>query len=280
MADSDHLPHNTHIPAGGGQRAPRLESRRIPPHGDVSPEGDRIWPQPSNTARLLVYGGTALGVAAATAAGVLAVRKIADLVSGNDALDREADRAAEQAAERARARVYAAAKSAPSARATAAPRFSAMPEPAADELRARRRMRQDAPTRRPPHEKPRAQGGPPRPDPSPRTARKQGFLDEVESNAQRVTRTINEVAGAVGAAITGFRSVAAQADSIMREFGGAADQLRSFLGSHAAESPERRRTGTAGFRPRPGHNGPDAPIPQNPVPQNPAPPDDPRIHRL
>ena len=270
MADSDHQPHDTHIPAGDGPRTPHLASRRIPPHGDVSPQGDRIWPQPSTSAKLLVYGGTALGVAAATAAGVLAVRKIADLVSGNDALDREAERAAEQAAERARARVYAAAKSPAASPASAAPRFSIMSEPDRDEIRARARsrMREDAPARRPQHEKAGAQNDRARASRPARPAQKQGFLDEVESNAQRVTRTINEVAGAVGAAVTGFRSVAGQADSIMREFGGAADQLRSFFSSKPAGPSGHRPTGDGSFRHHPGREDADAPQ------------DDPRIHRL
>ena len=266
MADTDHLPQNTHIPADNGQHAPHLESRRIPPHGDVSPRGDRIWPRPSASAKLLIYGGTALGAAAATAAGILAVRKIADLVSGNDALDREAEHAAEQAAERARARVYAAAKS-PAARPATATRFSIMSEPDRGEFhtRARSRMREDAQTRRPQSEQAGAQDGPR--VSRPQSARKQGFLDEVESNAQRITRTINEVVGAVGAAVTGFRAVAGQADGILREFGGAADELRSFFSNNRAGPSDHRPAG-ASFRHRPEPEVADAPR------------DDARIHRL
>lgn len=61
--------------------APR--SRRIPPHGDVSPDGTRAWPQPSRAARWLVWGGTALAIAGATAGAVIAARKASDLL-GDD----------------------------------------------------------------------------------------------------------------------------------------------------------------------------------------------------
>ena len=78
MADTDHLPSNSYIPQGGGLGRPvdrRQEtyqpsghaSRPIPPHGDVSPDGRRVWPQPSMTSRVLVYGGMGIAAAAATA---------------------------------------------------------------------------------------------------------------------------------------------------------------------------------------------------------------------
>lgn len=253
MADNDHLPQPPHPAANGGPDrpqpgAPRMESRRIPPHGDVSPRGDRVWPRPSMTAKVLVYGGTALGVAAATAAGVLAVRKVADLVSGNDALDRKAERAAEQAAEQARAQVYAAAR---------APRFAipAAPAPDREEMRARARakMREDAIARRRLREKTRM----PPPSGGARAARaaqpprRRGLLDEIESNARRMTRTIDDVVGSVGAAVAGFCRVAGQADSVMREFGGAADQLRSFFGGgHAPRDDARDDARNDARRPR------------------------------
>lgn len=267
MADNDHLPQNTHIPADPGPGAARMDSRRIPPHGDVSPKGDRIWPRPSMTAKVLVYGGTALAAAAATAAGVLAVRKVADLVSGNEALDREADRAAERAAERARQQVYSAARGGSSGH---APRFAIMPDPEREEMRtrARSRMREDAAARNRLREQARAaseapgKARPPRPAPP-----RQGLLDEIESNARRVTRTIDDVVGAVGAAVAGFRSVAGQADGLMREFGGAADQLRSFFDRGHAGGDARKPAPGAPFRRTPDRGDGDAQ-------------DDPRVHRL
>lgn len=68
-------PHDGYRPAGPD------EARAIPPHGPVSPEGDRIWPRPSPAARLAVYGGVALGAAGLTAAAILLGRRLA----GSDA---------------------------------------------------------------------------------------------------------------------------------------------------------------------------------------------------
>lgn len=113
------------------------ESRAIPPSGDVSPDGTRAYPAPSLTAKVVTYGGAAVAAAALTAGGVLAVRKIADMVSGNDHLHRRAD----DAAERARARVYAGADE---AHRDLAPRFAALDDADRDDLRARVRAREAA----------------------------------------------------------------------------------------------------------------------------------------
>lgn len=61
--------------------------RRIPPHGDVSPDGSRIWPRPSRSSRVIIWGGTAIVAAAATAGAVLAIRHVADMISGQPAPD-------------------------------------------------------------------------------------------------------------------------------------------------------------------------------------------------
>ena len=84
------------------------ESRRVPPHGPVSPDGSRAWPQPSQTSRLIVYGGVALAVAGLTAGTVLLGRKLA----GSDA---------------------------PAPADPAPPRAAAMPEPVQPPPRRRRR---------------------------------------------------------------------------------------------------------------------------------------------
>lgn len=247
MADTDHLPSNSYIPERGGLGRPvdrRQEtyqpsghaSRPIPPHGDVSRKGDRIWPQPSMTSRVLVYGGAAIAAAAATAGTVLAVRKVADLVTGNDDLDRDADRAAEKA----RVRVYDEARGR-----YAAPRMAAMSEREREDMRARARarMRQDDAERD--RLRTDAQAGrhggsrPPRPQKGERRRPSQprrpfqpmGFLDDVEHTAQRLTRTVNEVVSGLGAAVAAFRSVASQAQDVMHEFGDTANQVRSFLGT-------------------------------------------------
>ena len=70
------------VPKGHIPHGQRHESRRVIPHGDVSPDGKRAWPRPSLTARLIVWGGTGIAVAAATAGTVLAMRHVADLVAG------------------------------------------------------------------------------------------------------------------------------------------------------------------------------------------------------
>lgn len=233
MTDHDRLPRNSFIPGQGGlgravdrsqerYEPSHLESRRITPHGDVSPQGNRIWPQPSMTSRVLVYGGTALGIAAVTAAGILAVRKVADLVTGNDDLDREEMRAADAARDRVHART-----------ASSAPGFAAMPDREREEMRARARtrMRDDELARRSLREEAEAHHARPRR----RRAPQQGFLEEIEHNAQRMTRTVNDVVQGVGAAVAAFRSVATQAQGVMRDFGDAADQMRGFFGSDHAQ---------------------------------------------
>lgn len=70
-------------PVPEGHRRPRepLESRRIPPHGEVSPDGTRVWPRPSRGTKWLVWGGVGLATAAATAGTVIAARKLAELLA-------------------------------------------------------------------------------------------------------------------------------------------------------------------------------------------------------
>lgn len=62
-------PHDRFRPTGPD------ESRPVPPHGPVSPDGRHVWPQPSQTARVVVYGGVVLGAAGLTAAAVLLGRR-------------------------------------------------------------------------------------------------------------------------------------------------------------------------------------------------------------
>lgn len=53
------------------------ESRPIPPHGPVSPDGGAPWPHPSPAARAVVYGGLALAIAGLTAGTVYLGRRLA-----------------------------------------------------------------------------------------------------------------------------------------------------------------------------------------------------------
>ncbi len=73
------------VPKGHRHPAGPSESRRIPPHGDVSPDGHRVWPRPSPTAKWLVWGGTALAAAAVTVGAVIAARHVLDALSDKDA---------------------------------------------------------------------------------------------------------------------------------------------------------------------------------------------------
>nr|HRO14490.1 hypothetical protein [Paracoccus sp. (in: a-proteobacteria)] len=57
------------------------------------------------------------------------------------------------------------------------------------------------------------------------------FLGEIEQTAQRMTHGIEGVASALSSAMAGFRSVAGQTESIVREFTATADQIRSLMGS-------------------------------------------------
>ena len=266
-SDPDRLPPNSYATRhrGPGKPVDRSQERYQPspyapqrtlPHGDVSLDGTRAWPQPSMTSRVLTYGGAALAAAAVTAGAVLAVRKVADLVTGNDDLDREADRQADKA----RARVYDVDRG-------RAPGFAKLDEDerAAMRARARRRAEEDRASadllraeaargkgerRREdafggrPANVPRGAFGPGsrgdrpegRPDGAPMRRRRppqkpasRGFLGDIEHSAESLTRNINGIVGAVGAAMAAFRSVSGQAEGILREFGDTADQVRSFL---------------------------------------------------
>lgn len=260
-SDPDRLPPNSYATRhrGPGRPVDRSQERYQPspyapqrtlPHGDVSLDGTRAWPQPSMTSRVLTYGGAALAAAAVTAGAVLAVRKVADLVTGNDDLDRKADRQAEKA----RARVYDADRG-------RAPGFAKLDEDerAAMRARARRRAEDDRATaarlraeaargngeRRPedgfggrPASVPRGAFGPtargdrdgaPMRRRPPQKPASRNFLGDIEHTAESLTRNINGIVGAVGAAMAAFRSVSGQAEGILREFGNTADQVRSFL---------------------------------------------------
>ena len=72
------------VPEGHRRPPGPVESRRIPPHGDVSPDGSHPWPRPSRGAKWLVWGGTGLVAATLTAGTVIAARHLIDLVSDDD----------------------------------------------------------------------------------------------------------------------------------------------------------------------------------------------------
>lgn len=69
------VPQGHHHPQG------KPQARRIPPHGAVSPDGRKPWPQPSSSAKWLTWGGTALTAAALTAGTVIAARQLIHALS-------------------------------------------------------------------------------------------------------------------------------------------------------------------------------------------------------
>lgn len=190
------------VPEGHRRPSGPAESRRIPPHGDVSPDGGRVWPRPSTTAKWLVWGGTALGAAALTAGTVIAARHLLGL-SDDD------DRSAQP-----RSRV--------------APRFAELSPQEREAMRERARARESQDARRAARLRAEALHNA-APDARPRR-RQPGLLQEVEANTASMSNGVDNVMRSLGAAMTGFRTVAAQAGAIMREFGDAADLVRGIMG--------------------------------------------------
>lgn len=195
------------VPEGHRRPSGPMESRRIPPHGDVSPDGSHPWPHPSPGAKWLVWGGTGLVAAALTAGTVIAARHLIDLVSEKDGDPRR----------------------------PAAPRDSLPPRYAASG----RDMREPPAPRRP--ERIRAEAKPGRPPRPARRAPRQGLLQEVEANTASLTHGVENVMQALTAALTGFRTVAGQAGTIMREFGDAATLVREIIDRKPA-APQPRST--------------------------------------
>ena len=202
------------VPEGHRRPSGPAESRRIPPHGDVSPDGRRAWPRPSPTAKWLVWGGTALAAAAVTAGTVIAARHLLDAVSGpkrRDGPERAmAPRFAELSPEeRAAMRRRVRDRDAEDARHLA--RLRAEADAGAE---AETEAAQDRPRRRPA----------PRPS----------LMEEVEANTTSLQNGLESVMQAVDAAVSGFRTVASQTSGILREFDGAAGLIRGVFGGGQA----------------------------------------------
>ncbi|WP_299359232.1 hypothetical protein [uncultured Paracoccus sp.] len=211
--------------------------RRSLPHGNVSLDGDRAYPTPSLTSKVLVWGGAAVAAAAVTAGSVLAVRKVADLVTGNDELDRGADRAADKAREQ----YYESSRRRPHG--SLAPRFAGMSEDERERMRERQRRREAEMEQ---HTRGiRAQAG--RPSRRPRPPQ-MSLIDEIEHTAQRLSNGAESVVGSLSAAMAGFRQVAQQAQGVMQEFHSTADQIRSMVSTDASGDGDRqgRRSADAG----------------------------------
>lgn len=173
-------------------------SSRVIPSGRVSPDGRSAYPTPSLTSKIVVFGGIALGVAGATAGAVLAARKLAGLIGGDDR-----DHAGRRPA--------------------MAPRFAELDEDERDAIRSRVRAqsRQDS------RETARLRAEASRKRQKPR----RNVAHELTDTANNLSSGLDGVARALSSAFNGFRSVAGQATGIVSEFAAAADQLRGILGT-------------------------------------------------
>lgn len=223
-------------PAGDDRRgeAPNspYESRRIPPSGDVSPDGQRIWPRPSLAAKVLVWGGTGIAAAALTAGTILAARRLGEIAGGGSHHHEDAPRPQSRAAAAPPVRTAP-----PASTAHLAPRFADLADEARDamiarsrhreledalaaaEMRAKaaeealRRARIEARSKARHRARPKAQS----------------LLSEVENNTRKIGSSAESTINSLGAALTGFRAVASQAGSIIGDFDNAARLIRGLL---------------------------------------------------
>ncbi|UXU73738.1 MULTISPECIES: hypothetical protein [unclassified Paracoccus (in: a-proteobacteria)] len=200
------------VPEGHRPHRDRPEPRRIPPHGDVSPDGTRPWPRPSRGARWLVWGGTALIAATLTAGVVVAGRQ---LMHGSD---------------NARKPV-------------SPPRLPPPPQTyRAQAQHPHRAQAHDAhrePVDAPP--RPRRNSRPPQ--------RRQSLMQEVEANTASLSQGVDNVMRSLSSAVSGFRDVAGQAAHIVREFSDAADLVRGILAGGAAVAAATRAAASASAAP-------------------------------
>ncbi|AXC49103.1 hypothetical protein DRW48_04860 [Paracoccus suum] len=206
-------------------------SRRTPPSGKVTPNGKRAYPRPSQSAKLLIWGGMGVAAAALTAGTILGVRAVVDAIAGD-----EHDDEIEAARRRARARGRFGRGPRPMPRNSfTGPRDSGShdfsPRTARDDgehTAARDAARREE---RAWIEQQRRRA---------RAAHRPSVAGDFSNQIEDVTRTIRNALGTVTAAIEGFRSVSGQAGSILNEFRGAADTVRTMFDNNAAH-PARPR---------------------------------------
>lgn len=181
----------------------KMVSSRIPPSGHVSPDGRRVWPTPTLTAKVIVWGGVALGIAGLTAATALTARKLV----GSDEPERAADRHGPV---------------------PAAPRFAQMDESEREAMRRRVReqAREDSRTKA----LLRAKASRSRP-------RRGNFAEDLTKTANELSEGLNGVAQSLTTAFNAFRGVSQQANAIVGDFVTAADQLRAVVGGRADDRP-------------------------------------------
>ncbi|MFN3524567.1 MAG: hypothetical protein ACK4YU_00645 [Paracoccus sp. (in: a-proteobacteria)] len=173
----------------------KMPSSRIVPSGKVSPDGRRIWPEPSLAAKVIVWGGIAAGVAGVTAAAAIAARKLA----GHD---------------RPVPEVIV-------ARPVAAPRFAAIDEEEREEIR--RRVRAQARDDSRAAAKVRAEA-------SRKRSSRGNAARNLTATATDLSTGLNGVVQSVLGAFDAFQRVAGQTRGILGEFTAAADQIRAMTG--------------------------------------------------
>lgn len=234
-------------PIPQGHRESRIDAsddyRRIPPHGDVSPDGRQVWPRPSTAAKLLVWGGTAAAAVAVTAGTALALRRIGDALAGDKPAGGKPEprrRPPSQRPARPPMQGFAEDIEPEYERRRPRPDRDVAERSRAESIRARmhddefgpRRNSDDAPRR------------PYRDDDEyasrrrPRRRKPRNLIAEFEDNSRRVTHSVDGLFGSLGTAMTGFLSVARQAGTIMREFGDAADLVRAVMDNARKAPPE------------------------------------------
>ncbi|WCR12225.1 hypothetical protein JHW45_07855 [Paracoccus stylophorae] len=185
-----------------------MRSSRIIPSAPMSPDGREAYPAPGLSAKIIVWGGVALGVAGLTAGGLMAARKLA----GSDDEDRT------------RRHDYR-------RRDTAlAPQFAELDEDDQERLRRRVRARARDEDRRAAKMRAGAAGR--------RSASQGNIARELTDTANDLSGSLNNVAQSLVAAFHGFRSVAAQANGIVSEFVATADQLRNLMDRGRPSEPD------------------------------------------
>lgn len=216
-------------PTPEGHREPRgpSESRFVPPSGNVSPDGRRHWPAPSSRARLLAWGGTAIAAAAVTAGAVYAGRAVAGALRGDDS---PAPPPSQKPAERA-----SAPQSAPPHEPSRPPRFVDLAEEDRAALRKRARALQEA------RAQARARSAGDDEEAPCAKAAKRSFTADVEDKTAKMHRSVENTMHSISSAVSGFRNVAGQAGSIMREFNDVAALLGSFIGDKAKAAQQHVR---------------------------------------
>ncbi|MFC3627838.1 hypothetical protein ACFOM8_00080 [Paracoccus angustae] len=201
------------VPPGHHGPRPSVQARRVIASGKVSPDGRSSFPTPSLGAKIAVWGGIAVGVAGGTAAAVLAVRKIADAVSGDSYASHHR-------------------------RKFQAPRFVEMDEHEREAMRRRVRAQEHADHQE--VSRLRAEASQHRPAQKPKASKPKGnFVEDLIHTSTKLSESLEGVAKSLSMAMDGFRSVARQATEVVAEFADTADQLRAALRGERPRSAQR-----------------------------------------